>query len=69
MSDLKWSTVPPLRRPFLLMSFEGLFDAGGAATGALARVRERSDTSKTMVVLGLNGFGFAIRNAAVLGTG
>lgn len=46
MSDLKWSTVPPLRRPFLLMSFEGLFDAGGAATGALARVRERSDTTE-----------------------
>ncbi len=46
MSDLKWLTVPPLRRPFLLMSFEGLFDAGGAATGALAQIRERSDTTK-----------------------
>lgn len=46
MSDLKWLTVPPLRRPFLLMSFEGLFDAGGAATGALAQIRERSDTTE-----------------------
>lgn len=46
MADLKWFTVPPLRRPFLLMSFEGLFDAGGAATGALAQIRERSDTTR-----------------------
>ena len=45
MADLKWKTVPPLRRPFLLMSFEGLFDAGGAATGALEQIRERSDAS------------------------
>lgn len=45
MADLKWLTVPPLRRPFLLMSFEGLFDAGGAATGALAQIRQRSDTT------------------------
>lgn len=46
MADLKWLTVPPLRRPFLLMSFEGLFDAGGAATGALEQIRDRSDTTK-----------------------
>ena len=46
MSDLRWLTVPPLRRPFLLMSFEGLFDAGGAATGALAQIRARSETTK-----------------------
>ena len=46
MSDLRWLTVPPLRRPFLLMSFEGLFDAGGAATAALAQIRARSETTK-----------------------
>lgn len=46
MADLKWFTVPPLRRPFLLMSFEGLFDAGGAATGALTQIRQRSETTR-----------------------
>lgn len=46
MPDLQWFTVPPLRRPFLLMSFEGLFDAGGAATGALEQIRGRSDTTR-----------------------
>jgi hypothetical protein len=58
MVDLQWFTVPPLRRPFLLMSFEGLFDAGGAASGALAQIRERSDTTKIAEIDSENFFDF-----------
>lgn len=57
--DLKWLTVPPLRRPFLLMSFEGLFDAGGAATGALAQIRARSETTEIAEIDAEDFFNFA----------
>ena len=58
MPDLDWNTVPPLRRPFLLMSFEGLFDAGGAATGALEQIRLRSDASMIAEIDAENFFDF-----------
>lgn len=59
MPDLKWFTVPPLRRPFLLMSFEGLFDAGGAASGALAQIRARSETTQIAEIDAEDFFNFA----------
>lgn len=59
MPDLKWFTVPALRRPFLLMSFEGLFDAGGAATGALNQIRARSETTKIAEIEAEDFFNFA----------
>ncbi len=48
-----------MRRPFLLMSFEGLFDAGGAATGALAQIRARSETTKIAEIDAEDFFNFA----------
>jgi hypothetical protein len=45
MVELIWNDSPVLRRPLLLIAFEGLFDAGEASTDALAWIRERSDTS------------------------
>lgn len=41
------------------MSFEGLFDAGGAATGALAQIRARSETTKIAEIDAEDFFNFA----------
>ncbi len=45
MSELTWHTVPPLRRPLLLMAYEGLFDAGASATAALEWIRDHTDAT------------------------
>ncbi|MFQ5556601.1 MAG: PAC2 family protein [Acidimicrobiales bacterium] len=43
MSDLVWHTdPPPLRAPILVTAFEGWFDVGGAATGAVEWLSERA---------------------------
>ena len=40
MDELRWTTAPPdLRAPLLVTAFEGLFDVGGAATGAVQALR------------------------------
>ena len=40
VDPLRWTDdLPPLRAPLLVTAFEGLFDVGGAATGALASLR------------------------------
>jgi len=41
------------------MSFEGLFDAGGAATSALAQIRARSETTKIAEIDSEDFFNFA----------
>ena len=42
MDPLRWTDdLPPLRAPLLVTAFEGLFDVGGAATGALTSLRNR----------------------------
>lgn len=42
MDPLHWTdALPPLRAPLLVTAFEGLFDVGGAATGALTSLRNR----------------------------
>lgn len=45
MSDLIWSETPILRRPLLLIAFEGIFDAAEAATSALRWIGDRSESS------------------------
>ncbi len=44
--DLVWQSQPTLRRPILLVAFEGLFDAAEAATDALAWIRDRSEATE-----------------------
>lgn len=46
VSDLSWQSHPPLRRPILLLAFEGLFDAAEAATDALAWIRDRTTATE-----------------------
>ncbi len=41
-----WEGSPNLRQPLLLVAFEGWFDAGECATGALAWMRERSEARR-----------------------
>lgn len=45
VSELTWYDLPELRRPLLLVAFEGLFDAAEAASGALDWIRERSEST------------------------
>ena len=45
MSYLVWeATLPDLRSPILVTAFQGWFDVGGAATGALEWLSERSES-------------------------
>lgn len=44
MSDVRWTEIPNLRNPLLLVAFEGIFDAAEAATSALHWIEERSDS-------------------------
>ncbi len=45
MTDLAWSEIPPLRRPLLLIAFEGAFDAAQSATSALKWICDRSNSA------------------------
>ncbi len=45
VSDLIWSESPELRRPLLLVAFEGVFDAAESATSALRWISERAESS------------------------
>jgi len=47
------------------MSFEGLFDAGGAATGALAQIRARFETTKVAEIGAEDFFNFAEQRPSV----
>ena len=47
MNYLVWeATLPELRAPILVTAFQGWFDVGGAATGALEWLSERSDSTR-----------------------
>ncbi|MFV0260381.1 MAG: PAC2 family protein [Acidimicrobiales bacterium] len=46
MSELIWSDQPTLRRPLLLVAFEGIFDAAEAATTALDWICQRSESTQ-----------------------
>jgi len=45
MSDVKWSDIPSLHQPLLLVAFEGIFDAAQAATSALQWLADHSDAA------------------------
>lgn len=45
VSDLIWSESPELRRPLLLVAFEGVFDAAESATSALRWISDHNDAS------------------------
>ena len=46
VSHLTWSEVSPLRRPLLLVAFEGVFDAAESATTALQWIVKRSASER-----------------------
>ena len=50
VSELTWYEMPELRRPLLLVAFEGLFDAAEAATSALQWVRRRSESNEVAMI-------------------
>ncbi len=50
VNELTWYDLPDLRRPLLLVAFEGVFDAAEAATGALEWIRERADASSMAMI-------------------
>ena len=58
MSELIWNDRPALRRPLLLIAFEGLFDAAEAATDALGWIRERNDSVQVAEVDGEGFYNF-----------
>jgi hypothetical protein len=43
MSELHWDSLPPLRRPLVVLAFRGLFDAGNAATTAVEWLAQRGE--------------------------
>ncbi len=49
-NELTWYEIPELRRPLLLIGFEGLFDAAEAATSALRWVRDRTESTEVAMV-------------------
>ncbi len=49
-SELTWYDLPELRRPLLLLAFEGMFDAAEAATGALQWIRERTESTEVAMI-------------------
>ncbi len=52
-------TLPELRSPMLVTAFQGWFDVGGAATGALEWLSERSDAIKVAHIDPEEFFNFA----------
>ncbi|MGI9597503.1 MAG: PAC2 family protein [Acidimicrobiales bacterium] len=49
-TELTWYDLPTLRRPLLLVAFEGLFDAAEAATAALDWIRNRTESSAVAMI-------------------
>ncbi|MEZ5376986.1 MAG: PAC2 family protein [Acidimicrobiales bacterium] len=58
MTELTWNERPTLRRPLLLIAFEGLFDAAEAATDALGWIRERNDSVQVAEIDGETFYNF-----------
>ncbi len=57
MSELSWVADPlRARRPILLAAFRGMFDAGGAATGAIDFLVEHSPSTEKLAVISSEGF-------------
>lgn len=49
-SELTWYELPQLRRPLLLVAFEGLFDAASAASSALRWIRDRGEAEEIAMI-------------------
>ena len=49
-TELTWYEMPDLRRPLLLVAFEGLLDAAEAATAALDWIRTRTESSAVAMI-------------------
>lgn len=49
-AELTWYELPELRRPLLLVAFEGLFDAAEAATAALQWIRHRTESNAVAMI-------------------
>ncbi len=58
MSELIWNDAPVLRRPLLLVAFQGLFDAAMASTDALDWIRERADAAPIAKIDGETFYNF-----------
>jgi proteasome assembly chaperone (PAC2) family protein len=48
--ELTWYERPELRRPLLLVAFEGLFDAAEAATRSIDWIRHRADSTAVAMI-------------------
>lgn len=46
MSELVWHADPRTDRPLVVLAFRGMFDAAGAATAAVAFLRERAPSTR-----------------------
>ena len=49
-AELTWYELPELRRPLLLVAFEGLFDAAEAAPAALQWIRQRTESTAVAMI-------------------
>lgn len=49
-TELTWYDLPDLRRPLLLVAFEGMFDAASAASSALRWIRDRGDAAEIAMI-------------------
>lgn len=66
MSHLVWEAkLPELRSPILVTAFQGWFDVGGAATGALEWLGERSDSIRVAHIDGEEFFNFSEQRPTV----
>ena len=66
VSYLVWqATLPDLRSPILVTAYQGWFDVGGAATGALEWLSERSDSIRVAHIDPEEFFNFAEQRPTV----
>ena len=66
VSYLVWeATLPELRSPMLVTAYQGWFDVGGAATGALEWLSERSDSIRVAHIDPEEFFNFAEQRPTV----
>lgn len=65
MSEVEWDETPDLRRPILVAAFEGWFDAGNAATGAVELLQGRYDAPEVARIPAEEYFDFTQRRPEV----
>ena len=56
MDPINWYTQPKLARPLMLVAFEGWFDAGNCATGALTWLRKNCRSAEKIAEIDLEEF-------------